>query len=285
MDPAVRSLYRLGIICGGGALCRRHSATLVATLITLVLAGCGIVVERDGPGRSVPLGNIDDAVPKDEPQSKYGNPDSYVVNGKRYYTMNSAAGFRERGIASWYGSKFHGRNTSSGEVYDMYKMTAAHKSVPLPTYVEVRNLENNRTAIVKVNDRGPFHDNRVIDLSYAAALKLDFAEKGTTFVEVRAVDTSGVATAPLVAGAAPAIATNAGIYLQVGAFKDRHNAVRLHQQVGKYVGESVHIREIAQANGALYRVQIGPIANVNVADTIVQALTHIGIYQHYFVLN
>ena len=285
MDPAVKSTYRLGIICGGSGLCRRRSATLVATLVTLALAGCGVVVERDGPGRAVPLGNIDDAVPKDEPQSTYGNPDSYVVNGKRYYTLNSAAGFSERGIASWYGSKFHGRNTSSGEVYDMYKMTAAHKRVPLPTYVEVRNLENNRATIVKVNDRGPFHDNRVIDLSYAAALKLDFAEKGTMFVEIRAIDTSGGATAPLVAGAVPATATNAGIYLQVGAFKDRRNAVRLHQQVGKYVGESVHIREFAQADGALYCVQVGPIANVNVADTIVQALTHIGIYQHYFVVN
>ena len=109
-------------------------------------------------------------MPRQETRSKYGNPESYVVLGQRYYTLKTAQGFSERGVASWYGKKFHGRKTSSGEIYDMYKMTAAHKGLPLPTYVQVRNLDNGRTAVVKVNDRGPFHDNRIIDLSYAAAL-------------------------------------------------------------------------------------------------------------------
>jgi rare lipoprotein A len=141
--------------------------------------------------------DIADAVPGEEPRSAYGNPDSYVVNGKRYYTLRTAEGFAERGIASWYGNPFHGRRTSSGEVYDMYRMTAAHKQLPLPTYVQIRNLDNGRTATVKVNDRGPFKDNRVIDLSYAAALKLGVVAKGTAFVEIRAVNARGeVSSAP-----------------------------------------------------------------------------------------
>ena len=120
--------------------------------------------------------------------AKTGNPDSYVVFGKRYYPINSSKNFVETGIASWYGTKFHGRKTSSGEPYSMYKMTAAHKTLPLPTYVEVTNLENGKKVIVKVNDRGPFHEDRIIDLSYAAAMKLGYGDKGTAKVKVRAID-------------------------------------------------------------------------------------------------
>jgi rare lipoprotein A len=126
-------------------------------------------------------------VPRYEPPSRYGSPVSYKVFGKRYTTMKSAAGFQQRGLASWYGTKFHGRRTSSGEPYDMYAMTAAHKSLPLPTYVLVHNLDNNRTAIVRVNDRGPFHSGRIIDLSYAAAIKLGVAGTGVARVEIRSL--------------------------------------------------------------------------------------------------
>ena len=136
----------------------------------------------------VDISGIEDAVPRNEPVSRYGNPASYVVYGKRYYTMPSSKGHRERGIASWYGTKFHGQRTSSGETYDMYKMTAAHKTLPLPSYVEVRNLRNNRTIVVKVNDRGPFVHDRIIDLSYVAAAKLGIQEDGTGLVEIRALD-------------------------------------------------------------------------------------------------
>jgi rare lipoprotein A len=132
--------------------------------------------------------DIADAVPRVEPKSKYGNPASYVVRGKRYRTKGSSAGHVERGLASWYGKQFHGRKTSSGERYNMYAMTAAHKTLPLPTYVRVTNLENGRSAVVKVNDRGPFHGPRVIDLSYSAAKKLGVVQKGTAMVEVRAID-------------------------------------------------------------------------------------------------
>ncbi len=252
----------------------------------LALSGCGTVVERDGPGsRTVPQ-DIPDAVPKDEPRSKYGNPESYVVFGKRYYTLKSARGFTQKGIASWYGKKFHGRKTSSGEVYDMYEMTAAHKQLPLPTYVEVRNLDNDRRAIVKVNDRGPFHENRVIDLSYAAANKLGIIDKGTGFVEIRVVDASGAAAPrPTSPGAQGRDAPERGVYLQVGAFQQRSNAEALRDRIAGATGSAVYIREINSAGRTLFRVQLGPIASVETADAIVSALELLGITQHYFVTD
>ncbi|MGH1538425.1 MAG: septal ring lytic transglycosylase RlpA family protein, partial [Gammaproteobacteria bacterium] len=145
----------------------------------------------DGPPpvtQQTEISNSADAVPRQEPRSKYGNPPSYVVFGKTYYTLPSSEGYVQRGIASWYGKKFHGRRTSSGETYDMYGMTAAHTQLPLPTYVQVTNLKNNKQVILRVNDRGPFHGNRIIDLSYTAATRLDIVKEGTGLVEVRALN-------------------------------------------------------------------------------------------------
>ena len=159
--------------------------------LLLLLSGCSTTGDRDAePGNSPDLANIADAVPKVEPKSKYGNPKSYVVFGKRYYTKASNKGHVERGLASWYGKKFHGRKTSSGERYDMHAMTAAHKTLPLPTYARVTNVKNGRSAVVKINDRGPFHGNRVIDLSYSAARKLGVVAAGTAMVEIRTIDPS-----------------------------------------------------------------------------------------------
>lgn len=152
-----------------------------------LLPGCSSTVDKDF---EPDLSGIKDAVPKYEPKSKYGNPKSYVVFGKRYRTKSSSKGHVERGLASWYGKKFHGRKTSSGERYDMYAMTAAHKTLPLPTYARVTNVKTGRSAVVKINDRGPFHGNRVIDLSYSAARKLGVVSKGTAMVEIRAIDPS-----------------------------------------------------------------------------------------------
>lgn len=131
--------------------------------------------------------SIVDATPQPEPKSRYGNHSPYEVFGQRYHVMDSSEGYQEQGLASWYGPKFHGRRTSSWEPYNMFEMTAAHKSLPLPTYVKVRNLDNNREIVVKVNDRGPFKDGRIIDLSYAAAYKLGAVEKGIVPVEVIAI--------------------------------------------------------------------------------------------------
>lgn len=278
---------------------RLPAGIAVLALVLLSLTACSRLPGggggSDGPGRVIAPGEIEEAQPRDEPYSKYGNPESYVVNGRRYYTLKSSAGYSERGIASWYGSKFHGRRTSSGETYDMYRMTAAHKQLPLPTYVQVRNLDNGHTATVKVNDRGPFHDNRVIDLSYAAALKLGVVNKGTAFVEVRALDAKGQPTGPIIAQTEtrtetqiqpPPIPTPAssGLYIQVGAFQDRGNAERMSAEIGRAVpGDAVHIKEIESNGKRYYRVQIGPITDVERADSVVGKLETIGVRQHTFI--
>ncbi|MFI4937255.1 MAG: septal ring lytic transglycosylase RlpA family protein [Candidatus Berkiellales bacterium] len=143
----------------------------------------------DGPPSiDIDVSNIPNAMPKAEPVSKYGNPRHYEVFGKRYHTMTASKGYQAKGTASWYGKKFHGQRTSSGEKFDMYSMTAAHRSLPLPTYAKVKNLENGREVIVKINDRGPFAHNRLIDLSYAAAKKLGIHNRGTAKVHLTAID-------------------------------------------------------------------------------------------------
>lgn len=273
-------------------LCHNHMAVIARIAYSLVVAGCivlasgcGVTVKRDGPGGLVGAGPAPDATPQVETRSRYGNPDSYEVFGKRYYTLKTSRGFQERGIASWYGKDFHGRRTSSGEVYDMYQMTAAHKHLPLPSYVTVTNLENGRSAVLKVNDRGPFHENRVIDLSYAAALKLGVAKKGTAFVEITAIN---VDRSRLMAGAEPTSTPqfdHAGLYLQIGAFNERLNAQRLSQRVAQIVPKNVRIHEANNGDGAIYRVQVGPIASVELADQLVDTLFGLGINEHHFIGN
>jgi len=134
-----------------------HSA---CALCIALLGGCSSIAVKDSaPPQPTDVSSIPDAVPRAEPRSKYGNRPSYKVNGTTYHVLKDAAGYNERGIASWYGKKFHGRRTSSGEPYDMYAMTAAHRSLPLPCYARVTNLQNGRSVVVKINDRGPFHGN------------------------------------------------------------------------------------------------------------------------------
>ena len=184
-------VVRSGPLVAERVLLRRLAAVIASVLLLGSLGGCA----SRGESRTTVAdsaasdgSNIPDAVPRVEPLSKWGNPESYKVKGKRYFTKKTSSGHVERGLASWYGKKFHGRRTSSGERYNMYEMTAAHKTLPLPSYVRVTNVENGRTAVVKVNDRGPFHGSRVIDLSYSAAKKLGVVQKGTAMVEVRAID-------------------------------------------------------------------------------------------------
>lgn len=165
--------------------------------------------EQDGfPAKSdIPadVAQIPDAVPKPEPLSALGNPDSYEVYGDRYEVLKDGHGFKERGMASWYGKKFQGKRTSSGEAYDMFKMTAAHKTLPIPCYVRVTNLDTGKSVVVRVNDRGPFHSGRVIDVSYAAAVKLDILGRGSIPVEIVALDPNQPApTTQFAAAPAPA---------------------------------------------------------------------------------
>ena len=173
----------------GAAAWHTLRLVLVAGALGASLIGCSSAPERiEAPVAQGDRSGIPDAVPRVEPRSRSGNMESYTVRGRRYFTKDDSKGHVERGIASWYGPGFHGRRTSNGEPYDMNAMTAAHKTLPLPTYARVTNLQNGKTAVVRINDRGPFHGPRVIDLSRAAATKLGVIGTGTAEVEVRALD-------------------------------------------------------------------------------------------------
>jgi len=271
-------------------------------ILAALLGGCasGPFQRGDGaPNVHVNVAAIPDPVPHHEPRSRLGNPATYVVHGKTYKTLKSSTGFVQRGIASWYGTKFHGRRTSNGENYNMYAMTAAHKTLPLPTYVEVTNLDNGRHVIVRVNDRGPFHEGRIIDLSYAAAIKLGINQHGTGRVEIRAIDPDhpsahrlaaqpaarpATTIATITAAApAPALATDAAddgdhnLYLQVGAFSSRLNAENLRRRLAQMAGSPVHIFPGGAPGQPVYRVRIGPLANDREAEQLSSRLVSQGI--------
>jgi len=179
---------------------------LAALTFLALLSGCASQGHRGAATDEIPpdIARIPDAVPKVEPLAKSGNPDSYEVRGKRYIVRHNSQGYVERGVASWYGGSFHGRKTSSGEIYDMRSMSAAHKTLPLPTYARVTNMENGRSVVVRINDRGPFHGPRLIDLSYVAAAKLGVVKHGTAEVEIRAIDPRHSDSSP---GAGPFLAS------------------------------------------------------------------------------
>ena len=200
----------------------RTLAQQLAVAAAIALSACTSTPPHPSPPKSTTAlppvltgpppvpGAVPDAVPRIEPRSRYGNPPFYDVLGKRYYVLSSSIGYWERGVASWYGPGFHKERTSAGEPYDMYGMTAAHKTLPLPAYVRVTNLQNGRSVVVRVNDRGPFVGNRIIDLSYTAAAKLDMLRNGTAMVEIRSISPS-VAAPPVITASTglpvPALAT------------------------------------------------------------------------------
>jgi len=280
---------------------------LLMAVVSLSLAACGSGKLRgDGPplSGSTRIGGLPgDAVPRPEARSRYGNGPVYEVLGKRYRVMPSSNGYQERGVASWYGKKFHGNLTSNREVYDMHGMTAAHKTLPLPTYVRVRNLQNNKSIVVRVNDRGPFVHNRIIDLSYAAAARLDMLRDGTSLVEVTAIDfdlpagdrptrkiilPSPVAEASVQPSVEPTPVPSAGtaqIFVQVGAFGDRANAERRLAVLAASGIDDAFIHEDSSSSPPLLRVRIGPVAEVIEYDILVEELETIGIMDPYLVLE
>lgn len=256
----------------------KHKFLWVAPVL-LLLSGCstfGPAKDRaDGaPDFYVDFAKIPNAVPKVEPLSKYGNSPSYVVRGERYYVLKSAAGYDQKGIASWYGTKFYKQRTSSGEPYNMLAMTAASKVLPLPTYVQVTNLQNGKQVIVKVNDRGPFHKDRIMDLSYAAAGKLGVLPTGTALVEVKAIDPRHPET--VLSGAQPT-KSNPKIYLQLGAFGIQQNAQLLESKVKTLTSLPVVINAGEKNNLPIYRVQIGPIPTVDNTDALHDKLRDAGL--------
>ena len=281
---------------------RVEAARLVAMLaLVSIAAGCGSSPTRDGPprsGSSTVAGLPDDPVPRPENPSRYGNGPVYEVFGKHYTVMPSAIGYKEKGVASWYGKKFHGNLTSSREVYDMHQMTAAHKTLPLPTYVRVTNLSNNRSIIVRVNDRGPFVNNRIIDLSYAAARKLDMVTSGTGLVEVEAITfepgepdrpTRTVTPSPTESrpptAVEPVVTNPNHIYVQIGAFGSKANADRRLQLLrgGGLGAAAVHTDNAVSP--PLYRVRMGPIQGVEEYDLLVEELAKLGIVDPIIVTD
>jgi len=233
----------------------------------------------DGPGANPPanLDAIPDAVPRAEPLHRFANR-PYVVLGREYVPATSLRPYRERGVASWYGRKFHGQKTSTGDVYDMYAMTAAHPTLPLPSYARVTNPANGRSVVVRVNDRGPFLHDRVIDLSYAAAHRLGIAQNGSGEVEVEAIVPADVRVAaaplpPVATAAAPAPATpivaasdvaspvaGAGFVVQLGAFSNYANAQAFLAHVQNQMRTAQVEAKVRQA-ASLYRVYVGPFAD------------------------
>jgi len=217
--------------------------------------------------------SIPDATPKPVTRSTRGNPPFYDVLGKRYFVMASAEGFKERGVASWYGPGFHKENTSTGEPYDMYAMTAAHKTLPLPCYARVTNLSNGKSVVVYINDRGPFKDGRIVDLSHTAATKLDMLKAGTALVELEVITVDGQSPASL----ANTKAIAAPLYVQAGAFGEEANAQRLVEKLkGLGYSQAFALRDRGTFS-SIYRVRIGPITQVNEFDRIVAHLKSLGI--------
>jgi rare lipoprotein A len=260
----------------------RSKVSLLSLCIALVLDGCIAPAPRTStpapvttpatPSVTAPpvdLTSIPDAVPRVEPLSKRGNPAFYEVMGQRYFVKATAVGYVERGVASWYGPGFHKEFTSNGEPYDMYGMTAAHKTLPLPCFVQVTNLSNGKSVVLRVNDRGPFKEGRIIDLSYTAAAKLDMLRAGTALVEVRA----------LTAGQSPLTGNDAlkTLYVQAGAFGTSTNADKLALQLRSNGYSQAFVRSDLVEGHSLYRVRIGPIADVASFDRIVAELKKLGI--------
>lgn len=281
--------------------------SLLTSVLSLGLISCGgqsssPVSGYDGPpSQQVDVSGIPDAVPQKTSRSKYGNPKSYVVFGKRYYVMSSGKDYKERGIASWYGSKFHGKRTSSGEPYDMHAMTAAHKTLPLPAYVKVTNLKNGRQVILKVNDRGPFHENRIIDLSHTAAVKLGIKGTGTGLVEVESISPgesipamASVPKAIPVAASAPAAVSDSAsdkqsavsLYLQLGAFVSSQNAYQLKDRLNLALSANqAYIVKTLKDAQQFYRVRIGPFNSIEQADSLVHTLNQKGFANHRIVIE
>lgn len=241
------------------------------------------ILQDHAPSGDIKVDHLPELVPKYEPKSRGGNKSPYEVWGKKYYVMDSAEGYTAQGTASWYGQKFHGHKTSNGETYDMYTFSAAHKSLPLPTYLKVTNLDNQRTVIVRVNDRGPFHGDRLIDLSYAAAARLGYHKKGLARVRVEAitpkpgerynpsVSTSAapvntakaavepVISAPQVASPVPEAPANDLLFshLQLGAFSKQASAEQLKQRLFEHFDTAINI-EVLHADDGLFKVLVGP---------------------------
>lgn len=262
---------------------------VVLLLLSTLLLSCTITKDEQAPAEEefdgrpettkipVNIDKIPNAVPEYAPWSPTVNPESYTVLGKDYSVLKTNKGYKKQGIASWYGTKFHKKKTATGEDYDMFAMTAAHKTLPIPSYVRVTNLDNQSSVIVKINDRGPFHEHRIIDLSYVAAVKLGIEQAGTGFVEV-------VAVHPGETGTGRNIVKAKQVYLQIGAFGEQINAAKLQQKLSSELAlQTSRIHQQNRQGKVIYRVQIGPISSVVEADEVIKKLNSIAITKTQFI--
>jgi rare lipoprotein A len=231
-------------------------------VLALLISACSTPPATQTPaevGDSAPVRPIDaedvaDAVPRPDPILAAGNKSPYTVLGASYEILDDARNYKEKGIASWYGTKFNGRKTSNGEIFDLYQATAAHKTLPIPSYARVTNLNNGRSVVVRVNDRGPFHADRVIDLSYGAAVKLGYMEQGTAPVEVEVLDIIGVDDRRNSVGGSYR-------YLQLGAFGKEASAQQLRSKLDGLVSAPITVSPVQSGETMLFRVRIGPVAS------------------------
>lgn len=282
MNQAIKHLYFIVLIsllsaCSSDRYQQKHDST---------------------PTRTPSQAELKDALARAEPHSRGGNKD-YRVFGKPYKVLASAQGFEQTGTASWYGKKFHGHLTSNGEIYDMYTMSAAHKNLPLPTYLKVTNTANNKSVIVRVNDRGPFHQSRIIDLSYSAAYKLDMLKTGTAQVKITAITDfdkkTGKVIVPaikpassVVSSVTPALVKSAipkqsalqkettmGIttpYIQVLATSKKELAMNTAKKLEIQYKQQTSYPE----HQGLYRIQIGPIGDIATLNALLLSLKENG---------
>ncbi|MBP6514540.1 MAG: septal ring lytic transglycosylase RlpA family protein [Steroidobacteraceae bacterium] len=263
----------------------RKGAGLALLALVALVAGCaGQPTRPTPPPRPTPtlpadLAAIPDAVPRAEARAVRGNPASYEVLGRRYAVLPDATGFVERGVASWYGPDFHGGNTSMGEPYDMYAMTAAHKTLPLPAYARVTNLANGRSIVVRINDRGPFKDNRIIDLSYVAAAKLDMIRAGTAMVELRVLTPSGPPPP------APLLWAGGRYVVQAGSFTDEDNAQRLLARLRDGGFDEARIVPAEIGGRRFWRVRLGPVADVEAFDRVAARFSALGLDEPRLALD
>ena len=269
-----------------------RAGLILLACLAVSLSACSIATRRPAPeplphpemqpvapptarspgGGKIDIDSVPDAVPKDEPRSRRGNPPFYTVLGKRYVVLDSADGFVERGVASWYGPTFHGESTSIGESYDMYGMSAAHKTLPLPAYARVTNLSNGRSVVVRINDRGPFAKNRIIDLSYTAAAKLEMLRDGTALVEVRVLRPGGDDNLRRSDETPPQT-----LYVQAGAFAEEVNAKRLVERLQAAGVTNCFVRSPEGAGPKLFRVRAGPVGSTADFDNLAARLAKLGI--------
>lgn len=277
----------------------RFTLKTIVTLFVIALVGCSSTptydretaggrykVRKDfAPDNPPDVSNVADAVPVDIPYSRGGNRSTYEVWGKSYNVLPSHIGYKAEGIASWYGLKFHGHKTSNGEIYDIYKMSAAHKSLPIPSFAKVTNLDNGKSVVVRVNDRGPFHENRLIDLSYSAASRLNILKQGTGRVRVEAIDarnlavnakTENITRQPQAKNSEQPDPLVIGSYLQVGSFSKESSALSVQSRLSAIDGVQAVIKKVSQADSVFHRVLVGPLTDTLSIDSMMQNLESMG---------